>query len=112
MAGAHIKRQLTDVFTAAHQSALAVGLVDLTESVLEKKLFTLVVSETALEGPGARLAGRLTQDYPAGMEPTSQSQEDGISHKEGKPIYLPTTPDNVTELHFRAESEDRYGKYK
>lgn len=34
--GARVERQLTDVLIAPDQSALGVGLVDLTESFLEK----------------------------------------------------------------------------
>lgn len=57
--GAHVERQLTDVFTARNQSDLEVALNAFTYSVLERRLSPLAVSKTALNDRLARLADRI-----------------------------------------------------
>lgn len=51
--GAHVDRQLTDVFTAPDQSAFGVGPVDLIDSVLEKGLRALAVLGAVFGDPPA-----------------------------------------------------------
>lgn len=74
--GAHVKRERTDLFTASNQFDLAVGLADLNEWVLKKRLHTLAVSGAALRDSRARPADRFTQVLPLCLDPTLQGMVD------------------------------------
>lgn len=56
--GEHVKRQPTDVLAASEQLAFEAGLLDLIESVQERRLRTLAVSGAALGDLGARPTDR------------------------------------------------------
>lgn len=79
--GAHIERQLTDVFTAPDQSILRLGLIDLTESVLGRKMRILSVPWAKLEDAWARPADCRTQALPTGGKPALQGHIDDAPHK-------------------------------
>lgn len=107
----HVERHLTDPLTAPEKSAFGVGLVDLIELVLERRLLTLAVSGAAAGGQSARPADCPTQVLPTGMESTIQSQVDEASYQEGDLVYPPLTLGNARNSQVRAEVEDRHGKY-
>lgn len=107
--GAHGKRQLTDAISAADHSALAVGLIDLTECVLERKPRTLAVFRAALGDPGTCPANCSTQALPTGRKPTVQGQIDRKSHKEAILIHLPPTLGSAKSPHGEANIDSCNG---
>lgn len=91
-------------------SALGVGLANRIQSVLDRVLQILAVSEAGLGDPCAFLAGGLPQVLPTGMKPTLLSQVDEEPHKKNKLIYLPPTLGNARSSLDGANVENRHGE--
>lgn len=109
--GAHVERQITNILTASPQSALRVGLVDLTGLFLDRRLRTLAVSQAALKCPKARMAERPTSVLPIRIEPTVQCQVEEKSHKESRLVFLPPTLDSAKSSYGGANVENRHDEY-
>lgn len=108
--GAHVTRGLTDEFTAPSQSILGIGLVDLIESNIEKRLRILAVSGMGLGDLRSRPADCPTQVLLVGMELTLKGQKDEASQKRGTPMYLRPTARNKRSSHGGAYVENRHGE--
>lgn len=111
VAGAQSKRQSTNVATGADQSHLGVGLADLTETVMERRLRTIAVSGAALGDPRAYTADCPSQVLPAGTDPKLQGMTAAATHEEDKPIYLPCVPGDARSPHSKGNALHRRDEY-
>lgn len=104
---ADAKRQLTDVSTAPVQFAFGVGLIDLIELDLERRVHPLVASEARLGDPSIRPANRPTQVAPTSTEPSLEGQRGMAFHTDGTLLYMPPTVGNAKSAVGGASGENR-----
>lgn len=108
--GPQIKRELTDMLTAPSQSALGVGLVDLIERFVKRKLRFLAVSGKRLRDPCARPAESGAQVLTTGTKPTLQTR--WLSHLTRRArSYLPPSLNIAKSFHGGLNVESRHGEY-